>query len=339
MNAYVIRKGSTTLDGLQRVERPVPLPGPNEVLIRVHAVSLNYRDHAIVTGQYFSGAIGRDTIPASDGAGLVTSVGANVTRFKAGDRVAGCFFQGWVDGPPAPMMNALGVPLDGMLAEYVALHQDGVVAIPSWMSFEEGATLPCAGVTAWNALMMCGTRVKPGDTVLCLGTGGVSIFGLQFARAAGARVIITSSSGEKLDRAHALGASGGINYKSHPDWEKEVMNLTDGRGVDHILEVGGSGTLARSYRSVGFGGKIVLIGFLAQPSADTNTTPLMFRGASLHGVRVGSRAMFEQMIAAIEVNRIKPVVDRVFPFDQAAEAWKCLASGKFFGKLVIEVAR
>ena len=337
MRVYEVQKGSTSLAGLRPAERPEPQPGWHEVVIRVRAVSLNYRDHMVVIGQYIGGAVARDTIPCSDGAGEVVAVGEGVTRFKAGDRVAGTFFQVWMDGPRTKLFPALGVPLDGTLAEYVALHEDGVVAIPASLSFEEASTLPCAGVTAWSALMVLGNRVKAGDTVLCLGTGGVSTHALQFAKAAGANVIITSSSEEKLERARKLGASAGINYKTHPEWEKEVQLITGGRGVDHVIEVGGVGTLARSYQAIGFGGKIALIGFLGGPTGQQEPYALMMKGGSLIGIGVGSTAMFEEMNRAIEVNGIKPVVGRVFPFDEAAEAFRCLAAGDFFGKVVITV--
>jgi NADPH:quinone reductase-like Zn-dependent oxidoreductase len=337
MRVYEVKKGATTLDGLRQAERPVPEPGPHQVLIQVRATSINYRDHMVVMGRYFGGAVDRDTIPLSDGAGEVVSTGPGVTRFKPGDRVAGTFFQVWVEGPRTRLSPALGVPLDGTLAEYVVLHEDGVVAIPPSLSFEEAATLPCAGVTAWNALMVTGNRVKPGDTVLCLGTGGVSTHAMQFARAAGATVIITSSSDEKLERARKLGASAGINYKTHPDWHKGVAALTAGRGVDHVIEVGGIGTLAKSYESIGFGGKIALIGFLGGPAGEQNPYGIMMKGGSLHGIGVGSTAMFEDMNRAIEVNRIKPVVDKVFPFEDAPEAFRQMGAGNFFGKVVIQV--
>lgn len=336
MKVYEVKKGSTSLEGLHRAERPEPQPGPREVLIRVHATSLNYRDHMVVTGRYFS-AVERDTIPLSDGAGEVVATGAAVTRFKTGDRVAGTFFQVWVEGPRTKLTPALGVPLDGMLAEYVALDEDGVVAIPPGLSFEEAATLPCAGVTAWSALMVLGNRIKPGDTVLCLGTGGVSTHAMQFAKAAGAGVIITSSSDEKLARAREFGASDGINYKAHPEWQKEVARLTGGRGVDCVIEVGGVGTLARSYESIGFGGKIALIGFLGGPSGEQNPYALMMKAGSLHGIGVGSTAMFEDMNRAIERNKIKPIVGKVFPFEEAWEAFRQFAAGDFFGKVVITV--
>lgn len=336
MKAYEVQPGSTSLEGLRRVERPDPQAGPHEVLIRVRAASLNYRDHMIVNGHYFT-PVSRPTIPLSDGAGEVTAVGSGVTRFQKGDRVAGTFFQVWLDGPPSRRHPALGVPLDGMLAECVALHEDGVVGIPDHLSFEEAATLPCAGVTAWNALMVSGTPLKAGDTVLCLGTGGVSMLGMQFAVAAGARVIVTSSSDEKLKRACSLGASDGINYKRTPDWEREVSRLTGGRGVQHVIEIGGAGTLTRSFESIGFGGKVALIGFLAGQAAALNPIPLMMKGGCLQGIGVGSTAMFEAMNQAIAVNKIKPIVDKIFSFEKAADAFRCLASGDFVGKVVITV--
>lgn len=325
------------MEGLRRAERPDPQPEWHQVLIRIRAVSLNYRDHMVVIGQYMGGAVSRDTIPLSDGAGEVVAVGPGVTRFKVGDRVAGTFFQVWVEGPRTKFAPALGVPLDGTLAEYIALHEDGVVAIPPGLSFEEAATLPCAGVTAWSALMVLGRAVKPGDTVLCLGTGGVSVLAMQFARAAGANVIITSSSDAKLERARQLGAAFGINYKTHPEWDKEVLRLTNGRGVDHVVEVGGVGTLARSYQCIGFGGKIALIGFLGGMTGQQEPYALMMKGGSLHGVGVGSTAMFEEMNRAIEVNGIKPVVDQTFAFDDTAEAFRQFSTGNFFGKVVIRI--
>jgi NADPH:quinone reductase-like Zn-dependent oxidoreductase len=336
MKVYEIAKGSTSLEDLRRGERPDPKPGPHDVVARMRAVSLNYRDHAILTGKYRVD-LDHDTIPLSDGAGEVVAVGPGVTRFKPGDRVIPTFFQVWIDGAPPKNRGALGAPLDGTLAEYVALHEDGWVAMPGSLSFEEAATLPCAGPTAWNALMNVGARVKPGDTVLSLGTGGVSMFALQFARAAGARVIVTSSSDAKIERARSFGASGGVNYKTHPEWEKEVLALTGGRGVDCVIENGGIGTLARSFQCVGWAGKISLIGVLAGPQGNANPHDLMFKSASLHGIGVGSRASLEQLIKAIEVNKIKPIIDKVFPFDQAAEAFRLQASGNFLGKIAIAV--
>src|SRR5271154_1005321 len=334
MKAYEIPKAPTSVEDLRLVDRPDPTPGPSDVLVRIRAAALNYRDHAIMTGKYRYG-VDRDTIPCSDAAGEVVAIGANVTRFKPGDRVIPSFFQVWIDGAPPKSRRALGSPLDGTLAEFVSLHEDGCVAMPKSLSFEEAATLPCAGATAWNALMMVGTRVKPGDTVLCIGTGGVSMFALQIARAAGARVIVTSSSDAKIERARNLGASDGVNYKTHPDWEKEVIALTGGRGVDCVIENGGMGTLARSFECLAYGGKVALIGVLAGPQGNANPHDLMFKNASLHGIGVGSRASLEQLIQAIEVNGIKPIIDKVFPFDQAVDAFRLQASGNFLGKIVI----
>jgi NADPH:quinone reductase-like Zn-dependent oxidoreductase len=337
MKVYEVQKGATCLDGLRPAERPDPEPGWHEVLIRVRATSLNYRDQMVVSGSYFGGPVSRNLIPLSDGAGEVAGVGPGVTRFKTGDRVAGTFFQSWISGPMTGRAPALGSPLDGTLTEYIVLHEDGVVAMPKTLSFEEAATLPCAAVTAWNALLMSGKPVKAGETVLCLGTGGVSMAALLFARAAGARVIVTSSSDEKIQRACALGASDGVNYKRFPDWQKEVMQLTGGHGADHIIENGGPGSLTRSFEAAAFGGKVALIGFLAGVQGDINTTILMMKSGAMIGIGVGSRAMFEDMNQAIDVNKIKPVVDKVFPFEKAPDAYRCQAAGDFIGKVVITV--
>ena len=336
MKVYEVEKNSTSLEGLHRRERPEPKPGPRDVVARIRAVSINYRDHALIHGKY-PVPVERDVIPLSDGAGEVIAVGAEVTRFRPGDRVVSTFFQIWIDGAPPKMRGALGAPLDGTLADYVSLHEDGWVAAPESLSFEEAATLPCAGPTAWNALMNAGNRVKPGDTVLCLGTGGVSIFATQFARAAGARVIVTSSSDEKIERFRKIGASAGVNYKQHPDWETQVLALTGGKGVDCVIENGGINTLQRSFQCVGWGGKIALNGVLAGHQGSANPHDLMFKSASLHGIGVGHRASLEQLIRAIEINRIKPVVDKVFSFDQAPEAFRVHGIGGFVGKVVVRI--
>jgi NADPH:quinone reductase-like Zn-dependent oxidoreductase len=275
-------------------------------------------------------------VPWTAGAGPVAAVGSGVSRVRVGDRVAGCFFQRGLDGAAPTQLLALGSPLDGTLADYVVFHEDGVVSIPEGLSYEEAACLPCAGVTAWHALFRAGRPVHAGDTVLVLGTGGVSIFGLQFARSAGARVIATSSTDAKIERLRALGASEGINYKRTPDWEKEVIR-TSGRGVDCVLEVGGAGTFARSLQSLARGGKVCLIGFVAGRDGDTSPFPLMYKAGNLHGIFVGDREMFEEMNRAIAVNHLKPVVDRVFSFEEAKQAFAHHASGQFIGKVVIQM--
>jgi len=331
MRAWIVPKGCTSLDQLRLVDRTSPVAGAREVVVRVRATSLNYRDQAVVEGQYFGGAAARDLIPTSDGAGDVIAIGPAVTRFKPGARVAATFFQ------PGPPPAALGSPLDGMLAEQVVLNEDGLVSIPDHLSYEEAACLPCAGVTAWHALFHAGRPIKASDTVLVLGTGGVSIAALQFARAAGARVIATTSSDDKAERAKAFGASDVVNYRRTPDWEQEVRTLTSGRGVDCVIEIGGAGTLARSIRSLARGGKIGLIGFLAGREGDTNPTPLMMVGGSLHGIFVGDRDMFEEMNRAIAINQLKPVIDRVFSFDSVPAAYRHQASRAFVGKIVITV--
>jgi NADPH:quinone reductase-like Zn-dependent oxidoreductase len=339
MKKYQLLAGSTDMSSLKLVECDVPEPGDGQVQIKTHATSLNYRDHAVVTGNYFGGILQRDTVPLSDGAGEITAIGPDVSRFDVGDRVVGNFFQGWIDGVPNPAtLNALGSPADGTLCEYMTLDQDGVVAIPEHLSYEEAATLPCAGVTAWNALMVSGS-LRAGQTVLALGTGGVSIFALQFAKMSGAKVIITSSDDAKLTRAKKLGADETINYKTSPDWDQEVLRLTDGKGVDHVVEVGGAGTLAKSIASVGFRGQISLIGVLSGREGDTNPHGLMLKNACLTGIFVGSRVMFEQMNQAITTNQLKPEIDRVFPFEEAADAFDYQLSAKHVGKVVIQVAQ
>ncbi|MGH8142729.1 MAG: zinc-dependent alcohol dehydrogenase family protein [Steroidobacteraceae bacterium] len=334
MRAFVVSTGSTSIDQLRAVQLPDPgAPGPGQVSIRVQAAALNYRDQAVVSGQYFGGVATRDMIPMSDGAGEVTAVGAGVSRVAVGDRVVATFAQVDPAGPPSGTVAALGSPLDGMLAEQVVLYESGVLPIPKGFSFEQAATLPCAAVTAWNALMVAGKPIRPGDTVLILGSGGVSMFALQFARAAGARVLATSSSDEKLEKVKQLGASDGINYRRTPDWDQEVLRLTGGRGVDAVVETGGTGTINRSFASLAQGGKVALVGVLT--NGETNPYILMRKHASLHGIFVGDRPMFEAMIAAIEVNRIQPLIDRTFPLQETPAAYRYQLSGAFIGKVVI----
>jgi NADPH:quinone reductase-like Zn-dependent oxidoreductase len=333
MRSWQLNKGATSLDDMILVAREKPQPGPGEVLIRVRACSLNYRDSLIPKGQYMGGAIDRNTTPLSDGAGEVEAIGAGVTKVKVGDRVAGTFFQGWDSGIPRGIFPALGAPpAKGMLSEYVTLAETGVVPLAASLSFEEAATLPCAGVTAWNALMEGFPPVKPGAWVAVLGTGGVSLIALQIAKAAGARVIATSSSDEKLERVKALGADAVVNYRTTPEWGVEAARITG--GVDHVVEVGGQGTLAQSMQAIGFNGEIAIIGVL---SREGNVTPrdMMFKAGRMRGIFVGSAAMARSLNTAIDANGIKPVVDKIFSFDDAKAAYAYHASPALFGKVVI----
>jgi NADPH:quinone reductase-like Zn-dependent oxidoreductase len=281
-----------------------------------------------VRGKYISGPVTRNTIPLSDGAGVVEAVGEAVTDFAVGDRVVATFFQGGA-------MATLGSPLDGMLAEYRVFEPGGLLKIPDGVSFAVAATLPCAGVTAFNALF-AGKPLLPGQTVLTLGTGGVSIMALQLAKAAGARVIVTSSSNEKLEKARALGADLIVNYRERADWDQAVLELTGGAGADHIIELGGIGTLPRSYQAVAREGEIKLIGVITRPDGDLSPYPLMFKGASLRGIFVGRRHHFADLLRAIVANGIDPVIDRTFAFADAPAAFEYLASAQHVGKVVIE---
>ena len=322
------------LDALHLVERPQPRPKAGEVLIKLRAASLNFRDLMVIKGVY-NPKLRLPRIPLSDGAGEVAAVGEGVSRVKSGERVMSSFMQSWLDGDisDSKARSDLGGSVDGMLAEYAVLHEEGVVPIPEHLSYEEAATLPCAAVTAWNALIIQG-QIKSGDTVLLQGTGGVSLFALQFAKLQGARVIITSSSDEKLARARLLGADEGINYKSTPNWHERVLELTGGAGVDHVVEVGGAGTLAKSVRATRRGGHISLIGVLSG-TGEVNPIPILMRAMRVQGIFVGSRAIFETMNRAISLHKLQPVVDRVFPFEEALDALRYLESGSHFGKIVI----
>ena len=334
MRAYeIVSDGG--VDALALNERPVAEPGAGEILVAGRASSINYRDLSTIENPVARG-IPYPRIPNSDAAGEVIAVGPGVTRFAPGDRVAGCFFQDWADGgiSATAMASALGGARDGVLAEKVVLRETGAVHVPGHMSFEEAATLPCASVTAWNCLVAQG-GLQAGQTVLFLGTGGASIAGLQIAKMAGARAIVTSSSDAKLERARALGADETINYREIPDWEARVIEMTDGRGVDLTLETGGGGTLQKSIEATRIGGRISLIGVLTGGTIDPSA--VMRKSIRLQGVYVGSRRMFEDLVAALTLHEVRPVIDRVFGFEEAREAYHAMRAAGHFGKLVISL--
>jgi len=324
------------VDSLEFVERPTPAPGPGEVLVGVRAVSFNYRDLMVIKGQY-NPKMKLPRIPCSDGAGEVVATGAGVTAWKQGDRVAGIFMQNWLDGPftAAKARGALGGDVDGMLADYVVLKEQGLVAIPHHLSYQEAATLPCAAVTAWNALAT--GEVKPGSTVLILGTGGVSIFALQLARLRGARVLGISSSHEKLHRATSLGLDAGLNYRENPEWDRWARDQTGGEGVDLVVEVGGQGTLARSLRAIRPGGTVAQIGVLAASAEPLPIGLILHKMARIHGIYVGSRKDFEEMNRAISLTELRPVGEE-FDWSQAREVLQRMEEGSHFGKLVVSVS-
>jgi NADPH:quinone reductase-like Zn-dependent oxidoreductase len=336
MHAWQLSAGATSLDDLNLVTLDDPTPGPGQVAIRVRACSLNYRDQAIVLGRYLGGPIPAPIVPLSDGAGEVIAVGAGVSRFKVGDRVAGTFFQNWFDGPPNPHMGvalgAAGAP--GMLAETVVLPENGVVHIAKSLSYVEAACLPCAGVTAWNALFEGPRPIKPGDRVLVLGTGGVSLLALQLAKAAGCQVIATSSDNAKLDRIKGLGADEGVNYKDVENWGQHIA-ATFG-GVDKVVEVGGAGTVQQSLAALRHNAEIALIGVL-NPVGGPNPSALMMTGSIIRGIFVGSRRMAEKLHDAIDANGIKPVVGATFGFEDVKQAYAYATSPSLFSKVVIEV--
>jgi NADPH:quinone reductase-like Zn-dependent oxidoreductase len=332
VKAYEIQRFD--LEGLSVADRPEPEPGANQVLVRMHAWSLNYRDLLTLTGRY-NPRMKLPQVPLSDGAGEIVSVGAGVRGFKSGDRVANTFFERWVSGEATDetARTALGAGRDGVLSEYVVLHEEGVIGIPDHLSYAEAATLPCAALTAWHALVVEG-RIKAGDTVLTLGTGGVSIFALQFALLQGAQVIITSSSDEKLAKARQLGAGHTVNYRKIPDWGHTVRQLTQGRGVDHVMELGGSGTFNQSVAAMRRGGHMSLIGVLAQ-GGEANIISVLMNGIRVQGIFVGSREMFASMNSAISLHRLRPVIHRTFGFDEVREAFRLMQSGNHFGKICI----
>ena len=334
MKAYEIQEFG--IDNLASVERETPVPKPNEVLVRFRAASLNYRDVMVVSGTY-NPRMKLPAIPLSDAAGEIVEIGSEVNGWKVGDRVMPVFAQRWFDGEVTAetRKHALGAgqPWDGVMRECAAFREDSVVRIPDHLSFQEAATLPCAALTAWNALAVSG-KLKAGETVLTLGSGGVSIFALQFAKLFGARVIATSSSDEKIERLRKLGADETINYREREDWDSAVLELTGKRGVDHVVEVGGAGTLARSINAVRVGGHIAMIGAL-DTQGTFNHVPIFMKAIRLQGIFVGSKRMFEDMLRAVETAELKPVIDRTFKFGEIREALNYMNSGSHFGKIVI----
>jgi NADPH:quinone reductase-like Zn-dependent oxidoreductase len=323
---------------LQQFERASAPLGAGQVRVRVRAVSLNFRDLMIAKGGYLSGPAA-PFVPASDAVGEIVEVGAGAPLWKVGDRVATSFFPYWLHGAPTPYAtrDAFGAVVDGVLAEEIVVSEQSVFAVPAHLDDAQAATLTCAGVTAWNALFV-EAKLQPGASVLLLGTGGVSIWGLQLAKAAGLQAIVTSSSDEKLVRAKALGADATVNYRTTPEWQDEVRALTGGRGVDAVLEVGGKGTLQRSIDAAAMGGTIAVIGGVSGFAGEFDPFALITGAKRLSGIYVGSRGMAEDLSRFVGVNRIVPVVDRVFGFDQARQAYDYLDGGAHFGKVVIQVA-
>jgi NADPH:quinone reductase-like Zn-dependent oxidoreductase len=325
------------LDHLMRAERLAPEPGADEVLIRIRAVSLNFRDLLVVQGKY-NPRMTLPRVPLSDGAGEVVSVGAKVTAWKPGDRVVVPFFPAWLDGNlnAEKAASALGGDVDGLLREFATVRADALLPIPPHLSFEQAATLPCAAVTAWNGLFVSG-NLQPGQTLLLQGTGGVSLFGLQFGKIGDAKIILISSSDAKLERARAMGAHHTVNYRNEPEWAKRIMDITDGRGVDLTLEVGGAGTLSKTLRATGYAGHISLIGVLSGIAGDIQIGNILHKALTVRGIYVGSRAMFQAMNDVITQHRLEPVIDRVFSFDESPEALRYLESAQHFGKIVIRI--
>lgn len=336
MKAYVVRQFG--IDELAVTERAVPEPGPGEVLVRLRAASLNYRDLMVVSGTY-NPRMKLPAVPFSDGSGEVEAVGEGVSRWKPGDRVCPIFVQRWLDGGASVEKSrtslGAGAQWDGVLREFGTFSEQSLVRVPEHLSFEEAATLPCVGVTAWNALNVSG-KLRAGESVLTMGTGGVSTFALQLAKLSGARVIATTSSDSKAERLTGLGADDVINYQSREDWDAAVLELTGKRGVDHVIEVGGSGTLNRSLNAVRHGGHVAMIGALTGP-AEFNPVAVFMKSVRVQGIYVGSRQMFEDLNRAMEVGKVNPVIDRIFDFDEVKDALRYMESGSHFGKVVVRI--
>ncbi len=337
MKAYEIQEVDEEFEGVVQTERERPTPAPGEALVRMEAGALNYRDVAIASTDFSYPGEELPMVPLSDGAGEVVELGEGVDRFDEGDRVATTFFPDWIDGPLTPGDNhrSPGGNMDGTLAEYVTYPADGLVEVPDYLSSEEAGSLTCAAVTAWTALVEHGD-LTAGERVLCLGTGGVSTFALQFAAAHGAETIVTSSSDEKLERAREQGADRTLNYEETPEWGDEVREMTDG-GVDHVVEIGGQGTLERSIRATGPDGEVHLIGVLTGISGEVDPAPILHTPLSVRGVSVGSRGAFERMLAAMESAQLRPEIDRTVGFDEVREAYRHVRDGAHRGKVAITI--
>lgn len=332
---FVFELKSFGIDNIEKSKRAILEPKEGHVLLKLKAASLNYRDLLMVKGLY-NPKEHLPLVPLSDGVGEVVSLGKNSSRFAIGDRVCPIFSQSWIKGPPSKhtLKTTLGGPIDGMLAQYVEIGEEGLVSVPSYLSDTEAATLPCAGVTAFNALFFK-SKIKKGESILLLGTGGVSLFALQFGLAQGAKVIITSSSDKKLAKAHELGAFAGINYKSCSNWSKAARELCGGVGVDHVVDVGGAATFDQSMLAACIGGQINLVGNLGGGKGEINLIPLFMKGLCVHGILVGGRDVFEEMLKFMSLHKIHPVVDKVFDFEDAISAFRYLEAAKHMGKICI----
>ena len=334
-----VRRTSGEKPGLASHDEPLPTPGRHDVLIRIHAASLNYRDQAILDGK-FGGSTLKNGVPLSDGAGEVVAIGDGVTRAKPGDRVtAGCNPH-WIGGPPMPAyrLDSIGITRDGMLAEHILLHENAIVQLPAYMSFIEAASLPCAGVTAWTALNLS-SPLQPGQTVLVQGTGGVALFSLQVARMFGARVLAITSTDEKADQLKELGAEAVVNYRTFPDWDREILTLTEGRGVDKVVDIAGEKTIVKSAASTRIGGDIAVVGFTSGFGGGLPPIDILSRSLTLAGTAIGPRTHFESLVAAMAQHEIRPVIDSVFPFAEYREAYRRIESRKHIGKVVIKVSK
>lgn len=333
-----VRWTSGEKPGVELHDEATPIPGEYEVLVRVHAASLNYRDQAILDGEY-GGPTQENGVPLSDGAGEVVAVGSNVTRAKIGDRVSSSCHPHWIGGPLLPEYhsNSLGMITDGMLAEYIKVHENGIVHLPAYMSYVEAASLPCAAVTAWSALNLV-TPLQPGQIVLVQGTGGVALFSLQVARMFGARVLAITSTDQKAEKLKELGAEAVVNYRTSPDWDREILDLTKGRGVDKVVDIAGEKTIVKSAASTRIGGDITLVGFTSGFGGGLPPFDILSRSIQVAGTAIGPRTNFEALLAAMAQHEMKPVIDSVYPFAKFREAYQRLASGNHVGKVVIDVA-